>query len=426
MLMKDYYSILGISDTANNETIKIAYRKLSKKFHPDLNNNDKFFEDRFKEIQEAYEVLMSEERKKQYDDTRKLNIAQSYNTVNANHSVSNNPEKTNVNYGQKSMKATLLYIPNIYRQIIFILCLIACLFPIISPPIALLIGLVIALVIGHPFLHLNKKATTLLLQVSVVCLGFNMNLEHALKAGKEGFLFTVCTISVTLVAGYFIGKKLKINKNTSLLISNGTAICGGSAIAAIAPIVKANDEEISVSLGTIFILNSIALLIFPTIGHSLGLSQSQFGTWCAIAIHDTSSVVGAATSYGNEALSIATTIKLERALWIIPIALATAYFQKSKGKIKIPYFIFYFIMAIIASTYLPVYFPILNNKMGGSTLFQYAYLFGRKGLVVTLFLIGSGLSLKTIRQVGWRPILQGVLLWIIIGSISLVVIKGVL
>ncbi len=186
----------------------------------------------------------------------------------------------------------------------------------------------------------------MLLQISVVCLGFNMNLEHALKAGKEGFLFTVVTIAVTLIAGYFIGKKLNIDSNTSQLISNGTAICGGSAIAATAPILKASDNQISVALGTIFILNSVALIIFPPIGHFLGMTAEQFGTWCAIAIHDTSSVVGAASNYkdaaGNEALGIATTIKLERALWIIPIALATAYFQKSTGKVKIPYFIFWF------------------------------------------------------------------------------------
>ncbi len=325
------------------------------------------------------------------------------------------------------MKATLLNLPNGIRQVIFVLCMAACIALPVDPPIALLTGLVIALVIGHPFIHLNKKATTLLLQVSVVCLGFNMNLEHALKAGKEGFFFTIGTIGITLLAGYFIGKKLKIDKNTSALISNGTAICGGSAIAAIAPIINANDEQISVSLGTIFILNSIALFIFPWLGqHVISFTDEQFGTWCAIAIHDTSSVVGAASKFSDKALQIATTIKLERALWIIPISLATAYFQKSTGKIKIPYFIFYFILAIIASTYLPRYFPVLNIQMAGSTLFQYIYLFGRKGLVVTLFLIGSGLSLNTIRQVGWRPILQGVLLWIIIGSLSLVVIKGVL
>jgi len=326
--------------------------------------------------------------------------------------------------------ATLLNLPNTAKKVVFILCLAA--FALLSapPPLALVTGIFIALVVGHPFIHLNKKATTMLLQISVVCLGFGMNLEHAMKAGRDGFLFTVVTIAVTLVAGYFIGKKLNIDSNTSLLISNGTAICGGSAIAAIAPIVKANDNQMSVALGTVFILNSIALLIFPPIGHYLGMTAEQFGTWCAIAIHDTSSVVGAATGYidsqGHDALGIATTIKLERALWIIPIALGTAYFQKSTGKVKIPYFIFWFIVAIIVSTYLPEYLPDISKPLGGKTIFQHLYGLGRRGLVITLFLIGSGLSLKTIKQVGWRPILQGVLLWVIIGSISLAVIRGVL
>jgi uncharacterized integral membrane protein (TIGR00698 family) len=337
------------------------------------------------------------------------------------------------------MTTTLLNLPNTFRQIIFVLCLIICIVFKVDPPIALLMGLVIALVVGHPFLSLNKKATTLLLQVSVVCLGFKIDFNEAMKAGKEGFFFTVGTISITLLAGYWIGKKLNIDKKISQLISNGTAICGGSAIAAIAPIIKADDNEISVSLGTVFILNSIALFIFPALGHMFGLSAEQFGTWCAIAIHDTSSVVGAAAKYiandpdpevrkklVDKALQIATTIKLERALWIIPLSLATAYFQKSQGKIKIPYFIFYFILAILISTYLPHYLPFLGNKISGGTIFDYAFMFGRKGLVVTLFLIGSGLSLKTIRQVGWRPILQGVLLWAIIGSASLLVIKSVL
>lgn len=324
------------------------------------------------------------------------------------------------------MKSTLISMPERYRQVIFVLCLAACILLPIDPPIALLTGLIIALVIGHPFIHLNKKATTLLLQVSVVCLGFNMNFEHAMKAGQQGFLFTVSTIAITLVAGYLIGKALKIDKNTSLLISNGTAICGGSAIAAVAPIIKANDEQISVSLGTIFILNSVALFLFPWLAaNAIQFTDEQFGTWCAIAIHDTSSVVGAAGKFSDKALQIATTIKLERALWIIPISLATSYFQKSSGKIKIPYFIFYFVLAIIAATYLPVYIPALSNTIGDKTIFQWAYSFGRKGLVVTLFLIGAGLSLKTIRQVGWRPILQGILLWIIIGGTSLFVIKNV-
>lgn len=322
------------------------------------------------------------------------------------------------------MRTTLIEIPDTYRQLIFLVCIIACTI-FLDPPFALLTGLIVAFVIGNPFIKVNKKATTLLLQVSVVCLGFNMNFEHAMQAGKEGFLFTVATIGVTLLAGWLIGKQLKIDKKTSLLISNGTAICGGSAIAAVAPVIKADNEQISVSLGTVFILNSIALFIFPVLGHYLSLNDQQFGTWCAIAIHDTSSVVGAASKYSEEALKIATTIKLERALWIIPITLGTAYFQKSAGKVKIPYFIFYFVIAILISTYLPNYLPAVNNNIGDHTIFQWAYLFGRKGLVVTLFLIGSGLSLATIKQVGWRPILQGVLLWVIIGGTSLFVIKGV-
>ena len=323
------------------------------------------------------------------------------------------------------MKTTLLNIPTTYRQLIFITCVIASVL-FLNPPVALLLGLVIALVTGHPFIQINKKATTLLLQVSVVCLGFTMNFEEAMKAGKEGFFFTVGTIGITLLAGYFIGKYLKIDKNTSTLISNGTAICGGSAIAAIAPIIKANDEQISVSLGTIFILNSIALFVFPALGHLLNLTDQQFGTWCAIAIHDTSSVVGASKQYSEKALQIATTIKLERALWIIPLSLVTAYFQKSTGKIKIPYFIFYFIIAILIATYVPTYLPFLKTEIDHNTVFQWAAMFGKKGLVVTLFLIGSGLSMKTIQVVGWRPILQGVILWILIGATSLAVIKGIL
>jgi uncharacterized integral membrane protein (TIGR00698 family) len=322
------------------------------------------------------------------------------------------------------MKSTLLNLPEQARKIIFIVLFLSCLvFPFISAPIALVLGLFVALFVGHPYIAHNKKATTNLLQISVVCLGFNMNFEHALKAGQEGFLFTIGTIALTLLAGYFIGKQLKIDDKTSMLISNGTAICGGSAIAAISPIIKANDQQISVALGTVFILNSIALFIFPAIGHYLNFTDQQFGTWCAIAIHDTSSVVGAAKQYSDKALEIATTIKLERALWIIPISLITSYFQKNSGKVKIPYFILYFIVAIIISTYLPTYLPVLNSPIGGETLFHWLFWLGKKGLVITLFLIGSGLSLKTIQTVGFKPVLQGLLLWIIIGSLSMVVIQ---
>lgn len=299
------------------------------------------------------------------------------------------------------------------RKLIFLLVLAACLTPYVSPPLALLLGIIIAQTIGHPYLHLNRKATHLLLQVSVVGLGFGMNVATALKAGKEGFLFTVVSITGTLILGYFAGRLLKIERKTSFLITAGTAICGGSAIAAVSPVINADDKQVSVALGTVFILNSIALFLFPFIGGQLHLSQSQFGMWCAIAIHDTSSVVGAASRYGNEALQIATTVKLARALWIIPVAFFSSLVFRSKGqKIKIPYFIGLFVLAILANTYIPFVQAI------GPYVVQAA----KSGLTATLFLIGCGLSAKTLASVGFRPILQGLLLWIIISVVTLLVL----
>jgi uncharacterized integral membrane protein (TIGR00698 family) len=296
------------------------------------------------------------------------------------------------------------------REVIFLLAVVLCLSPLISPPIALLMGLIIAQFIGHPYLHLNHKATHILLQVSVVGLGFGMNVTSALKAGKEGILFTIVSIIGTLVIGFFMGKFLKIEKKTSYLISAGTAICGGSAIAAISPVIKAEEKQISVALGTIFILNSAALFLFPFIGHQLNLSQSQFGMWCAIAIHDTSSVVGAASKYGPQALEIATTVKLARALWIIPVAfLSTFIFKNKNSKIKIPYFIGLFVLAMIANTYIPFvqqYNHYLTN-------------IAKAGLTLTLFLIGCGLNRKTISSVGFKPLIQGVILWVIIATAAL-------
>ena len=296
------------------------------------------------------------------------------------------------------------------REVIFLLAVVLCLSPLISPPIALLMGLIIAQFIGHPYLHLNHKATHILLQVSVVGLGFGMNVTSALKAGKEGILFTIVSIIGTLVIGFFMGKFLKIEKKTSYLISAGTAICGGSAIAAISPVIKAEEKQISVALGTIFILNSVALFLFPFIGHQLNLSQSQFGMWCAIAIHDTSSVVGAASKYGPQALEIATTVKLARALWIIPVAfLSTFIFKNKESKIKIPYFIGLFVLAMIANTYIPFvqqYNHYLTN-------------IAKAGLTLTLFLIGCGLNRKTISSVGFKPLIQGVILWMIISTAAL-------
>lgn len=296
------------------------------------------------------------------------------------------------------------------RELIFLLALVFCFSPLISPPVALLMGLVIAQFVGHPYLHLNHKATHILLQVSVVGLGFGMNISSAMRAGKEGVMFAIISIFGTLVVGYIAGKYLKIDQKTSFLISSGTAICGGSAIAAISPVIKAEENQISVALGTIFILNSIALFLFPFIGHAMHLSQTQFGMWCAIAIHDTSSVVGAANKFGAHALEIATTVKLARALWIIPLAfLSTLIFKNKDGKIKIPYFIGIFILAMIANTYLPFV----------AAYSQYLTGIAKAGLTVTLFLIGCGLSRKALHSVGFRPLIQGVLLWVIISVVAL-------
>jgi uncharacterized integral membrane protein (TIGR00698 family) len=296
------------------------------------------------------------------------------------------------------------------RELIFIGALILCLTPVVSPPVALLIGFAIAQFIGHPFLHLNHKATSFLLKVSVVGLGFGMNVQSAVHAGKEGILFTVASIIGTLGFGLLLGRFLKIEKKTSHLISCGTAICGGSAIAAISPLIQAGEKQISVALGTIFILNSIALFVFPYVGHQLQLSQTQFGLWSAIAIHDTSSVVGAANKYGAEALQVATTVKLARALWIIPVALLTTlFFKTGKQKISIPYFIGLFILAMVCNTYLPVIHPFSARIVDLAKI----------GLTATLFLIGAGLSRSVLKSVGIKPLLQGIILWVIISVAAL-------
>jgi uncharacterized integral membrane protein (TIGR00698 family) len=304
----------------------------------------------------------------------------------------------------------LLNVNSNARTIIFITCTVLCLTPLISPAIALLMGLVIAQFTGHPYLHLNHKATHILLQISVVGLGFGMNVHSALQAGKEGIFFTIASITATLVFGYLMGKWFRIEKKTSFLISSGTAICGGSAIAAIAPVIKAEEKQISVALGCVFILNSIALFIFPLIGHHFNLSQTQFGLWCAIAIHDTSSVVGAASKYGPRALEIATTVKLARALWIIPVAFMSSFIFKNNSKhISIPYFIGVFILAMIANTYIPAI----------SAISPYIINIAKAGLTLTLFLIGAGLSRTVLLAVGFRPLLQGVLLWLAISTAAL-------
>ena len=282
----------------------------------------------------------------------------------------------------------------------------------VTPPVVLFIGLVFALLCGQAYPTFNKNVSKKLLQYSVIGLGFGMNLQASLASGKEGMLFTIISVIGTLLIGMFIGcKVLKLNRNTSYLISSGTAICGGSAIAAVGPIIKAKDTDMSMALATVFILNAIGLFLFPILGHWLGLSQQDFGIWAAIAIHDTSSVVGAGAAYGEEALQVATTIKLTRALWIIPLALVTSVIFRSEGKkISIPWFILFFIVAMLINTYLLADFPQIGKFIAG---------IARKGLIITMFFIGASLSVDVIKSVGIRPLLQGILLWAIISAASL-------
>ena len=282
-------------------------------------------------------------------------------------------------------------------------------------PVVLFLGLAFALVCGQPYPAFNKKMSKQLLQYSVVGLGFGMNVEAALASGKDGMMFTVVSVFGTLLLGWLVGRLLlKVDKNTSYLISSGTAICGGSAIAAVGPVIKAKDSEMSVALGTVFILNAVALFIFPPIGRYLGLDDVQFGTWAAIAIHDTSSVVGAGAAYSETALEVATTIKLTRALWIIPVALLTCVIFRSKDKkIKVPWFILWFVVAMLVNTYLLDAVPQVGKTING---------IARKSLTLTMFFIGASLSPAVLRQVGVKPLLQGVILWGLVSAVTLVVI----
>ena len=281
-----------------------------------------------------------------------------------------------------------------------------------TPPVVLFLGLAFALVCGQPYPAFNKKMSKQLLQYSIVGLGFGMNVEASLASGKEGMMFTVISVFGTLLVGWLVGRVLlKVDKNTSYLISSGTAICGGSAIAAVGPVIKAKDSEMSVALGTVFILNALALFLFPPIGRYLGLDDVQFGTWAAIAIHDTSSVVGAGAAYSETALEVATTIKLTRALWIIPVALLTCVIFRSKDKkIKLPWFILWFVVAMLVNTYLLDAAPQVGRTINGVA---------RKCLTLTMFFIGASLSPAVIRQVGVKPLLQGVILWMLVSAVTL-------
>lgn len=298
------------------------------------------------------------------------------------------------------------------RKPLFFTAAAVTLLPIVSPPVALLMGIALAQTTGNPYAQLTRRTTHWLLQLSVIGLGFGMNAHQALRAGREGMLLTIASIAATLLLGYGLGRLLGIDKKTSHLVASGTAICGGSAIAAIAPVVKANDQQLSVSLGIIFLLNSIALFLFPVLGHLLHLSQTQFGLWSAIAIHDTSSVVGAAGKYGTEALQVATTVKLSRALWIIPVSLLTGLlFRNGTSNIRIPWFIGLFVISMLLNTFLPLGHISYTLTSAAKT-----------GLALTLFLIGSNLSREVLGSIGWKPLLQGVLLWVFISAATLAAI----
>jgi len=298
-------------------------------------------------------------------------------------------------------------------RIIFIVCLLVSASGFVSPPVALAMGLVFGLALPHPYGKEAKKFSKFLLQASVVGLGFGMNLHQVVQAGSSGFVYTLLGISFALLAGMGLGSLLGVQRVPAFLISTGTAICGGSAIAAVGPITQASDEEMAIALGTVFVLNSVALLTFPAIGGALHLTQSQFGLWSALAIHDTSSVVGAAAKYGVEALAIATTVKLARALWIVPLSVATAIVRGAKAKIQWPWFIGLFCLAAVCNTYVPA----------GAHAYSIAVKVAKIGLTATLFLIGSGISMETIKRVGPRPLLQGIILWLLVLTGSLWLIR---
>lgn len=301
----------------------------------------------------------------------------------------------------------------IYIKAVFIITAILCLTSFVSSPIALLMGFLLTNLLYNPFPNLSRQIVKWLLKLSVIGLGFGMDLNKSLEVGKEGLLLTIVTISSTLILGYFIGKALNLDRVISYLIASGTAICGGSAIAAVSAVIKAKEKEISIALGVVFFLNALAIFVFPLLGHQLDLSQKDFGLWSAIAIHDTSSVVGAALAYGEEALDIAVTVKLSRALWIIPLSIFSMFLFKGKANsIKIPWFILLFVIAVIANSYLNLpYWMSFSIPQISKQL-----------LILTLFLVGAGLTFTSIKESGAKPIILGVSLWVIISIVSLVYI----
>jgi len=312
---------------------------------------------------------------------------------------------------QLLLKYNIQFMKRVITSVVFVILCLACLFPVINPPIALAAGIVFAQFFQNPFPQKTQISINWLLKISVIGLGFGMNIDKAVTAGKDGFIFTILSITLTIGLGMLIGKLFKIDQKIAKLISSGTAICGGSAIAAISPIIKADAKQISIAIGSVFLLNSLALFLFPVLGHYFNMSQHQFGIWSAIAIHDTSSVVGAAQVYGNEALEIATTVKLARALWILPVSVLFALSSHTElKKIKIPYFIGLFILAIMANTYIP------NIEFVAPKIVSVS----KMGLTLVLFLIGSTLNYKSFMQVGIKPVILAIFIWIFISIVSLI------
>ncbi len=299
------------------------------------------------------------------------------------------------------------------KKIIFIALVLLCFTGWINGAVALLCGIVFSSLFGNPFPQLSGKTVQVLLRIAIVGFGFGINAMEAIQVSSDSLILTISSILIIFVVGYAISKWLKTNQDISYLISTGTAICGGSAIAAVSPITKASNQSISIALGVVFLLNAIALFIFPGIGEFIGLSQYQFGVWSAIAIHDTSSVVGAAYAYGDEALNIATTVKMARVLWIVPISIVTIFlFKRKNAKIKVPWFIVLFILAILVNSYLniPDSLQLAISRISKSVL------------IVTLFLIGIGLSFQQIKSAGWRVLLYGFILWMVMASYSLIML----
>ncbi|PKV63103.1 YeiH family protein [Pontibacter ramchanderi] len=303
--------------------------------------------------------------------------------------------------------------PLLQKAIFSALVLLILFTPLLNSAMALAAGLVVGLLLGNPFQSHTGEISKYLLQAAVVGLGFGIDLYQVAETGLTGIVYTLVSLGATMLVGALLGKLFYTPPRLTHLVSSGTAICGGSAIAAVAPAIRASDQEISVALGIVFVLNAVALFIFPPVGAALGLTQAQFGTWAAIAIHDTSSVVGAATQYGEEALQIATTLKLTRALWIVPLVLVSSLlFKNGEKKLSIPTFILLFLLASVVSTFIPTLAMVSSGIV----------LLAKKGLLLSLFLIGANISPSALRSISAKPFWQGVLLWLFISATSLAVI----